>query len=165
MLAAARLLAAAGLAVDSYVHFDLAGTYSEAGGAISEGLLFRAEAVVALLAAIFIVVTGRRAAYLAGLVIAASALAAILVARYVDLGPIGPLPDMYDPVWFGEKLLAASGEAVALFAAAAGIALMSSRRAPIATAGDEASDGAERSAHRERNNWRERTKTREGRKS
>jgi hypothetical protein len=165
MLAAARLLAAGGLAVDSYVHFDLAGTYSEAGGVISEGLLFRAESVVALLAAIFIVVTGRRAGYLAGLVIAASALAVILVARYVDLGPIGPLPDMYDPVWFGEKLLAAIGEALALFAAAAGIALMSNKRAPRATPGDEAGNSAERGAHRERNNWRERTKAREGRKS
>ncbi len=115
ILAAARLLAAAGLAV-----------YSYSARAISPGLL---------------------------------------VARYVDLGPIGPLPDMYDPVWFGEKLLAAIGEGLALLAAAAGIALMSNRRAPMVTSGDEASNSAERGAHGERNNWRERTKTREGRKS
>jgi hypothetical protein len=43
-----RLVAVAGLAVDSYVHFDLAGIYSETGGVITEGVLFRAEAVVAL---------------------------------------------------------------------------------------------------------------------
>ena len=89
----------------------------------------------------------------------------LLAARYVDLGSIGPLPDMYDPVWFGEKLLAAIGEGLALLASAAGIALMSNSRAPMATSGDEASNSAERGGHGERNNWRERTKTREGRKS
>ena len=121
--ALARFVVVAGLAADSYVHFDLAGTYSETGGVISEGVLFRAEAVLALLVAIVIVITGRRAAYIAALFISASALAAMLVARYVDLGAIGPFPDVYDPVWFPEKVFAAIGEGLAGLAAAAGIAM------------------------------------------
>jgi len=121
--ALARLVAVAGLAADSYVHFDLAGTYSETGGVISEGVLFRAEAVVALLAAIAIVATGRRASYIAALIVTSTALAAMLVARYVDLGAIGPFPDVYDPVWFPEKVFAAVSEGLAGLAAAAGIAM------------------------------------------
>jgi hypothetical protein len=39
------------------------------------------------------------------------------VSRYVDLGAIGPLPDLYEPVWYPEKLVAAGAEAVALVAA------------------------------------------------
>ncbi|HEX6934526.1 MAG TPA: hypothetical protein VF162_20450 [Streptosporangiaceae bacterium] len=128
-LALVRLFVVAGLAVDGYVHVDLAGLYSEAGGAISEGVLFRAEAVVALAVAILVAATGRRMSYVAALVVAASALAAMLVARYVDVGAIGPFPDLYDPVWFPEKVLAAIGEGVAVLAAAAGIALLWTRKA------------------------------------
>jgi hypothetical protein len=31
--------------------------------------------------------------------VGASALAAVLLYRYVDLGPLGPLPDMYENTW------------------------------------------------------------------
>jgi hypothetical protein len=47
----------------------------------------------------------------------------MLVARYVDLGVIGPFPDVYDPVWFPEKVFAAIGEGLAALAATAGIAM------------------------------------------
>ena len=43
--------ATGGLPIDAYVHPDLAAVYREAGGVISEGVLFRAEAVAGLLAA------------------------------------------------------------------------------------------------------------------
>ncbi|MDR2987455.1 MAG: hypothetical protein LBV34_21720 [Nocardiopsaceae bacterium] len=164
-LAGARFVATAGLAVDAYVHFDLAGTYSETGGVISEGVLFRAEAVVALLAALFILIIGKRASYLAGLVIAGSALAAMLVARYVDVGAIGPFPDVYDPVWFPEKVLAAIGEGAAMLAAIAGIALLWKTRGRTAGPGEAAGQNGERSADPGRSDWRERTKEREGRRS
>jgi hypothetical protein len=90
----ARIATAAGLAIDAYVHLDLAPVYAEGGGAINEVVLFRAEAVAALLVAAAVIATGRRVCYLAGLAVAASALAVMLVSRYVDLGPIGPFPDM-----------------------------------------------------------------------
>ena len=117
---ATRVATAAGLAIDAYVHWDLAHVYAEITGTINEGVLFRVEAVVALLVAAAVIATGRRACYLAGLAIAVSALALMLVARYVDLGQIGPLPDLYDPVWFPEKLLAAFAEGAASLTALAG---------------------------------------------
>jgi hypothetical protein len=120
VLRTARIATAAGLAIDAYIHQDLAHVYAEGGGAINEGVLFRAEAVAALLAAAAVIAAGRRACYLAGLAVAASALAVMLVSRYADLGPIGPFPGMYDPAWYPEKLLAAFAEGAATATALAG---------------------------------------------
>lgn len=120
----ARLVTAAGLAIDAYVHFDLASQYAESGGTINEGVLFRVEAVVAVLVAVAVIATGRLAVLLAGLVVAASALAVMLVSRYVDIGPIGPFPSLYDPVWFPEKMLAAYAEGAATVTALAGVILL-----------------------------------------
>jgi hypothetical protein len=121
---AIRLIAIAGLGIDAYVHLDLASTYSEAAAAISEGALFRAEAALALLTALALILSGRRLAFLLGLAISGSALTLMLVSRYVDLGALGPLPDLYDPVWYPEKLWAAFGEAGAGIASLAGILLL-----------------------------------------
>ena len=123
MLGSARVLLVAGLVVDGYVHFNLASTYAEAGGVINEGVLFSAEAVAALLAALVVAIYGSRASYLAAFAVAASAVATLLVSRYVDLGAIGPFPDLYDPVWFGEKVLVAVAEGIAALAALVGLVL------------------------------------------
>ncbi len=48
-----------GLGIDAYVHLDLAATYSEALAPINEGILFRAEAVLAPLAALALMVVSR----------------------------------------------------------------------------------------------------------
>jgi hypothetical protein len=134
-LVTARIAVAAGLAVDAYVHLDLAPVYAEGGGVINEGVLFRVEAAVALLAAIAVLFTGRRICYLAGFAVAVSALALMLVSRYVDMGAIGPLPNLYDPVWFPEKLLAAFAEGAASLIALLGFVLCTRpRKVPAATA-------------------------------
>jgi hypothetical protein len=126
-VAALRLIAVAGLVIDAYVHLDLASTYSEAPAPINEGILFRAEAVLALLAALALILTARRVTFLLVFAVAASALALMLVSRYVDIGSLGPFPDLYDPVWFPEKLWAAVGEAAASVASLAGLLLLFSR--------------------------------------
>jgi hypothetical protein len=126
-VAAVRLIAVAGLGIDAYVHLDLASTYSEAQAPINEGVLFRAEAVLALLTALALILRARRPSFLLGFAVSASALTLMLVSRYVDLGPLGPFPDLYDPVWFPEKLWAAFGEAAASIACLAGILLLSIR--------------------------------------
>ncbi|MDR0343288.1 MAG: hypothetical protein LBI49_09210 [Nocardiopsaceae bacterium] len=69
-LRAARAVAAAGLGVDACVHLNLASLYAEGGGTISEGLLFRAEAAIAIVAALAIAVSARRAACLGALAVA-----------------------------------------------------------------------------------------------
>jgi hypothetical protein len=137
VLWAARIATAAGLVIDAYVHLDLASLYAEGGGTINEGVLFRAEAVVASLVAVAIIAAGRRVCYLAGLVVAASALAAMLVSRYIDLGQIGPFPDLYDPAWYPEKLLAAYAEGAAVATALAGVIMTSlaGKSRPVAPLG------------------------------
>lgn len=130
---AVRLIAVAGLSIDAYVHLDLAPTYAEAAAAINEGILFRAEAALALLSALALILSARRLWFLLALAVSGSALALMLVSRYVDLGPLGPFPDLYDPVWYPEKLWAAAGEAGAASASLAGIMLLRIRGPQINT--------------------------------
>jgi hypothetical protein len=49
------------------------------------------------------------------LLIAAGGLGALLL--YVDVGGLGPIPDMYDPIWYTEKTISAVGEAAAALGA------------------------------------------------
>ena len=108
------LVTVIGLAVDAYVHFDLANQFDVVGGGLTQGLLFRVEAVAAVVTALIVLVLGRhRWACAPAFVVAVSALGAILLYRYVDIGQLGPLPDMYDPAWYPEKALAAVAEAIA----------------------------------------------------
>jgi hypothetical protein len=121
---ALALLAAAGLAVDAYTHFDLASTYGfNKTSVLSEALLFRLEAVLAILAAIAAIVRRNRLTALVVVLVAGGGLALLLVYRYVDIGRLGPIPSMYDPEWFPEKVASAAGEAVALLAGLALLAL------------------------------------------
>jgi len=118
------LVTAAGLIIDAYVHFDLASNYDIIKtSTVSQGDLFRVEAVVAILTAIAIIARPRRYTAAAAFVVAASALGVLLVYRYDNVGAIGPIPSMYEAVWFTEKTVAALSEAVAtIFAALAFLA-------------------------------------------
>ena len=80
-VATVRLIAVVGLGIDAYVHLDLASTYSEAEAPINEGILFRAEAVLALLTARTLILFARRLSFLAGFLVSASALTLMLVSR------------------------------------------------------------------------------------
>ncbi len=114
-----RLAAAAGLVVDAYVHVVLAGDYdANTGGVISQGALFRVEAGAAIVAALLVLFVRRRSSDVVVLLIAASAAAAVLVYRYVDLGPVFWMPDMYEPIWFPQKVVATVAELVATLTAA-----------------------------------------------
>ena len=114
------LVVAGGLAFDAYAHLDLAGIYDAIRtGTLSQGDLFRVEAGVAIAAAAVVVLRPRRYTALIALAVAASALGAVLVYRYVDVGSIGPIPSMYEPVWYPEKTQSAWAEGIAAVAAAA----------------------------------------------
>lgn len=113
-----RLAVAAGLGFDAYAHADLAASFDANRALISQGMLFRTEAAAAVLAGLLVLFIRHRAAALFALFIAGSALGAVLLYRYVDLGALGPLPDMYEPSWYPEKTASAVAEAVALLAAA-----------------------------------------------
>lgn len=118
----ARLLAAAGLAVDAYVHADLAGQYDPVKATISQGDLFRIEAALSALAALLVLAWRRLPADVFGWLVAAGGFALIMIYRYVDVGKFGPIPDMYEPVWFTEKWVAAIAQLVTV--AAAGVLIV-----------------------------------------
>lgn len=119
-----RITTAAALGVDALVHLRLAPGYQEAAPqGVGVGNLFRAEALLAVVVAAWVLVRGDRRA-LGALVVGASALAAVLLYRYVDVPAWEPLPAMYEPVWFGQKITAAVAAAVAVLAAL--VAILSS---------------------------------------
>ncbi len=126
VLWALRLVTAAALAVDAYVHADLASTYDFTHATISQGTLFRIEAGAAALAALLVIVAGRRRLVWAfAFLVAASGLFAVLLYRYVDVGAFGPFPNMYEPIWYAEKTRSAIAEAIGTGTALAGFLLVS----------------------------------------
>jgi len=118
-----RVITAAALAVDAFVHADLAGRYDANLGSrsVSQGDLFRFEATASALVALLLLLSGRTIVWLAAWLVAVSAVGALLWYRYHDPGPLGPLPDMYEPLWFREKSLAGAAEAVAVVTATLGL--------------------------------------------
>lgn len=121
-----RFLVVAALIVDAVVHFSLAANYQLAvPGGIGGGNVFRIQAVIATLAAAYVLVWGSRSAFIAAGLVAASAFVAVVLYRYVDIPAIGPIPAMHEPIWFGKKTLSAIAEAAG--AVLAGLALMTTR--------------------------------------
>jgi hypothetical protein len=111
-------VAIAALAIDAYVHLHLASSYdSVRSGAISEGDLFRIEAAIAIIAAGALLVRPRWYTALIALVVSVGGVGAVLLYTYVDVGAVGPLPSMYEPVWFPEKTWSAWGEGIGALAA------------------------------------------------
>lgn len=117
-----RLITAASLATDAYVHADLAPTYDAISKSVSQGDLFRLEAGLASLAALLVLVFPRRTTWALAFLIAGGGLALLLIYRYVNVGSIGPVPNMYEPVWFPEKTATTIAQAVATATALAGFA-------------------------------------------
>ncbi|MEZ0089178.1 hypothetical protein [Streptacidiphilus sp. EB129] len=111
-----RVAAAAGLAVDAAVHASLAGRYDLVSATVSQGDLFRIEAGAAALAALLVLLWRRPVGDLFGWLTAGAGIAALLVYRYDDLGAFGPFPNMYEPIWYTDKVRALAGQALALVA-------------------------------------------------
>jgi hypothetical protein len=111
---------AAGLGVQAYTHLDLAHNYAlNTTGSVNEGVLFRVEAGLAIAAAIFVLIRPGLLSAIAAAAVAGGGATALIVYRYANVGKLGPLPNMYEPVWFHEKEISLAGELVALAAAVA----------------------------------------------
>lgn len=108
-----RVVTVAALAYDAYSHFDLAANYDGNIASISQGTLFRIEAVLAVVAAVLVLATRWRIAALAAFLVSAGGLAALLFYFYVNVGAIGPLPNMFEPIWYPEKTWSAISMGVA----------------------------------------------------
>lgn len=124
-----RILVAAALVVDAIVHLSLAANYQQAApGGIGAGNIFRIQAVLAVLAALYVVMRGSRPAFLIAGLVAITACAAVVAYRYIDIPAIGPIPAMYEPVWFPKKTLSAIAEAAGAILAMLALATTRSRR-------------------------------------
>ena len=135
-----RIATATALGIDAVVHWQNASAYDAVRGSISQGQLFRAEAAVAVVVGLLVLVRPRPSSWLAALLVAASALGAVLLYRYVDLGALGPLPDLYENTWqVPGKLLSAYAEGAAVVLA--GLGLLShrthSRSEPLPAVGSD----------------------------
>jgi len=115
-----RVLVAGALAVSGWIHLDLAATFDAIGSTITLGALFRVQGVAALLVAAWLLVQ-RRSAWpeLSALALGAASAAAVVLSVYVRLPAIGPFPEVYEPVWYEEKVASAVTAAVAAAGAAA----------------------------------------------
>lgn len=116
---ALRVVIVAGLGVDAAIHLQLAARYQLAApGGIGQGTLFRIQAIAAVLAALWVLVRSTRAAVLSAAAVAASALVAVLLYRYIDIPALGPFPAMYEPLWFPQKTTTAVAEGLVVLTAA-----------------------------------------------
>ncbi|MFE0511491.1 hypothetical protein [Streptomyces sp. NPDC058964] len=141
-----QVVTAAALAVNAYVHADLAAAYDPVGQQISQGTLFRLEAAAASLAALLVLLFGRRRPVWAfAFLVSVSALGAALLYRYVNVGPLGPLPNMYEPAWWPQKTASAIAEALGAVTSLVGFWITGPPRPPSTRAdappGDEVDGG------------------------
>lgn len=105
-----RVLAAALLGVDCYVHAHLAPTYATVGTDLTQQDLFILEAGLAGAVALAVLVSDHRLVWLVAGGVGFGGLAAVLLYRYVAVPGFGPVPGMYEPSWYAEKTLSAVAE-------------------------------------------------------
>ncbi|MCP2343500.1 hypothetical protein [Actinomadura rupiterrae] len=116
-----RVLVAAGLIVDAVVHWRYAPQMKYVpGGSIHADKIFYAQAVVAGVVALLVLFHARRWTYAVAFLVAASAVGALLLYYYVDVGALGPLPNMHEPIWYAQKTESLVGEGIAAVAAVIG---------------------------------------------
>lgn len=129
---ALRLIVVAALTVDAVVHLRLASNYQLGQSAgIGSGNMFRIASAAAIVAGIYVLLRGTRTSYAIAFGVAFSALVAVVLYRYVDVPQIGPIPPMYEPIWYAEKTLSAVAEGIGAVAAAVGFLITTRRSRPV----------------------------------
>lgn len=116
-----RVVAAIALLVSAYQHVVLAEGPAVSAGQITVAGLFLAQAAVATAVAAWVLLAGRRPAWLAVTLVGAGSLVALVLSVYVQIPAFGPFPVLYEPYWYPQKVAAAVPAAVA--AVVGGLAL------------------------------------------
>jgi hypothetical protein len=120
---ALRVLAAGALTVSAYLHVDLAQGYDAIGEQVTVGDLFLAQAAVAGVAALALLIRPVRLTWALAALVGFGSLAALVLSVYVAVPAFGPFPRIYEPAWFPEKTASAVAAALAGAAATAGLLL------------------------------------------
>jgi glucan phosphoethanolaminetransferase (alkaline phosphatase superfamily) len=113
------------LAIDAYVHLKNASQYdSFKSSVMSEGTLFRIQGVAAIVVAVAVLIWPRVITWLLALLVSGSAAVAVVLYTYVDVGPLGPLPNLYENTWRAPgKLASAVAETLGVLVAIVGLVL------------------------------------------
>ncbi|WP_258062770.1 hypothetical protein [Arthrobacter sp. B0490] len=113
-----RVLVAVALIVSALIHLQLAAGFQQAApSGVGGGNLFRIQGAVAVIAALYVLVRGTPRSFLLAALVALASLVAVIAYRYIQIPTIGPIPSMYEPVWYTTKTLTALAEALALILA------------------------------------------------
>ncbi|MBG6226745.1 hypothetical protein IWX63_003347 [Arthrobacter sp. CAN_A2] len=138
-----RVLIAVALIVSAVIHFQLAAGFQQAApSGIGGGNLFRIQGAVAVLAALYVLIRGTQRAFLLAAVVALASLVAVIAYRYIQIPAIGPIPSMYEPVWYTTKTITAIAEGLALILALTAYTLH--RKSHTASRESELTDGPHR---------------------
>jgi len=124
------VVTAALLGVDAFVHLHYAHNYDQfKSSTMSEGTLFRVQGVVAIVVALLLLIWPGVLAWILSLLVAGSAVVAVTLYTYVDVGALGPLPDLYEHTWSPPgKVLSAVAELIAAILSIVGLVLAVRRR-------------------------------------
>ncbi|MCU7724535.1 hypothetical protein ODJ79_12480 [Actinoplanes sp. KI2] len=124
------VVTAALLGVDAFVHLHYAHSYDQfKSSTMSEGTLFRIQGVVAIVVGVLLLIWPGVLTWLLSLLVAGSAVVAVTLYTYVDVGKLGPLPDLYEHTWSPPgKVLSAVAELVAVVLSIIGLTLALRRR-------------------------------------
>ena len=124
------LITAALLGYDAYVHLHDAAKYDGFKSSVmTEGTLFRIQAVVAIVVGVLLLLWPRIITWLLSLLVAGSAAVAVTLYTYVNVGQLGPLPNLYENTWHQPgKLPSAIAEAAAALISLLGLMLAARTR-------------------------------------
>ena len=127
---ALAVVTAALLGVDAFVHLHYAHSYDQfKSSTMSEGTLFRIQGVVAIVVGVLLLIWPGVLTWLLSLLVAGSAVVAVTLYTYVDVGALGPLPDLYEHTWSPPgKVLSAVAELLAALISIVGLVLALRRR-------------------------------------
>jgi hypothetical protein len=116
---------AACLAIDGVVHLRDAIFYGPVQGLlINEADLFRVQAVLALVVAALVLAFPRPWVWVVAALVTGTAVGAVVLYTYVDLGAVAGLPDLYEPSWGPPgKVMSAVAEGTGFVLALIGLSL------------------------------------------
>ena len=116
------------LAIDAYIHATTAALHDPVhGGVLTAGNFFRFETAVRVVVIVLLLIRPARWSFVTALVVASTALGVVVLYRYVNVGAIGPIPNLYEPSWqVPGKVASAFAEVIVIVLSAAGVALIGS---------------------------------------